>query len=120
MLPENITVKIDDMKDTEEKQLLNILKDGGKPFERKWDGYAVKMEEDKQIEYKDWEEQERTLKVPKGSYVVVDVDCHHPKIVTAEDWESKNSFIEETKNDEPKKKSGPSVGMELMGENSDY
>lgn len=120
MLPETKIADIDEMKDTEEKQLLNILKSDGKPFERKCDGYAVKMDEDKQIEYKDWEDNERTLKVPAGSYIVVDSDCRYPKIVTAEDWESKNKFIEEsTAEEKPKKKSGQKIGIELMS-NSDY
>jgi hypothetical protein len=81
MLPDKAKTDIDEMKDTEEKQ----------------------------------------LKVPSGSYVVVDSDCHYPKIVTAEDWESKNKFIGEEKPKEKKKeKSGPKIGIELMGENSDY
>ena len=105
----------EEMKETEEKQLLKLL-ENGKPFVRKHDGYAVKMEEDKQIEYKDWEENERTLKVPAGSYVVVDAKCQYPKIVTAEDWESKNKFIDEPKKETPKKESGPKIGIELMGQ----
>lgn len=105
----------EEMKDTEEKQLLKLL-ENGKPFVRKHDGYAVKMDEDKQIEYKDWENNERTLKVPAGSYIVVDPSCQYPKIVTAEDFEAKNKFIESQEKAEPSKKSnGPKIGIELMG-----
>jgi hypothetical protein len=108
---------LDEMKDTEEKQLLKILKDGGKPFVRKHDGIAVKMDEDKQIEYKDWEDNERTLKVPAGSYVVCNSDGCCPKIVTAEDFEKKNKFMEESKKKEkPEKKedNSPKIGIESV------
>lgn len=113
MLPEKINTEIEEMKDTEEKQLLTILKENGKPYMRKVDGYATKVEEDKQIEYKDWENNERTLKVPAGSYIVVDSDCRYPKIITAEDFELKNKFIED-KPKEGKKSYGPKIGIELM------
>ena len=112
MLPSKAVERIDDMKDTEEKKLLEILKDKGQPFVKKCDGYAVKMDEDKQIDYKDWEGNERTLKVPAGSYVVVDADCHCPQIRTADDFESKNKIVEKKK--EEKKKDSPVIGMELM------
>lgn len=105
----------EDMKETEEKQLLKLL-ENGKPFVKKHDGYAVKMDEDKQIEYKDWEDNERTLKVPAGSYVVVDSGCQYPKIVTAEDWESKNKFIDEDKPKIVKKDSSPKMGIALIAE----
>jgi len=119
MLPENKISEIDEMKDTEEKQLLNLLKDNAKPFIRKVDGYAIKMDEDKQIEYKDWEDNERTLKVPAGSYVVVDSDCSYPKIITAEDWESKNKFIDEDKPKKVVKDNSPKMGIALIAEEND-
>lgn len=107
----------EDMKETEEKQLLKLL-ENGKPYVKKHDGYAVKMDEDKQIEYKDWEDNERTLKVPAGSYIVVDSECQYPKIVTAKDFESKNKFID---SDKPKEKKDdyPTIGIGLMAENND-
>lgn len=118
MLPQDAVKRIDEMKDTEEKQLLEILKEKGKPFVQKCDGYAVKMEEDKQIDYKDWENNERTLKVPAGSYVIVDSGCHCPKIVTADDFESKNKIVED-KSDKPMENKSnndaPTIGMELLG-----
>ena len=104
----------EDMKETEEKQLLKLL-ENGKPFVKKCDGYAVKMEEDKQIEYKDWEDNERTLKVPAGSYVTVDSDYGCPKIITAEDWEKKNKFIGSEEKPKKAEQSGPKIGIELMG-----
>ena len=115
MIPESLTSGIEEMKDTEDKQLLNLIKDGGSPFTRKFDGFAVKVEEDKQIEYKDWEGNERTLKVPAGSYIVTDRDCRYPKIITADDFEAKNDLIVEKK-EAPKKSKGPKVGIELMAE----
>ena len=117
MLPE--TANIDEMKETEEKQLLKILKDDCKPFVRKYDGYAVKMTEDKQIEYLDWENNERTLKVPAGSYVVVDSDSSYPKIVTSEDFEAKYKF---TEGDKPKivekTDDSPKMGIALIADNN--
>ena len=113
MLPKNAITAIDEMKDTEEKKLLEIIKEKGIPFKEKCDGYAVKMEEDKQIDYKDWEGNERTLKVPAGSYVMVDNDCRYPKIVTAEDFEAKNKFLEKKK-DAPKKPKEPGLGIEIV------
>lgn len=120
MLPENSIKAIDEMKDTEEKKLLEILKEEGKPFVKKCDGYAVKMDEDKQIDYKDYEDNERTLKVPKGSYVVVDSDCRCPRIQTSEDFESKNKIMGEEKSAEKPKDNGPKVGMQLYAEEAGY
>lgn len=109
---------IEEMKDSEEKQLMTILKDSGKPFVKKADGYAVKMKEDKQIDYKDWEGNERTLKVPEGSYVVCGADSNYPKIVTAEDFEEKNKFIDgPKKKDNPKKEESSKTGMASMEDN---
>lgn len=118
MLPEYASKDIEEMKDTEDKQLLKILQKDAKPFLKKCDGYAAKVDEDTQIEYRDWEDNERTLKVPAGSYVVVDNSCRCPRIITSEDFESKNKFVEEK--EEPKKPKGPKIGIELMDSNSDY
>jgi hypothetical protein len=115
MLPEYANKDIEEMKDTEEKQLLNILKKDAKPFMKKCDGYATKVEEDTQIEYKDWEDNERTLKIPAGSYIVVDKDCRYPKIITAEDFEAKNKFLE-GKKESPKKEETPTIGIGLMAD----
>lgn len=109
--------KVEAMEDGKDKELMKILAEGGKPFIRKSDGNAVKVSEDKEIKYKDYEDQELTLAVPAGSYVVVNEDSCCPKIVTAEDWESKNKFIEEP-NKAPKKEKGPSIGIELMAEDN--
>jgi len=111
--------KIESMEDGKEKELLKILDGKAKPFMRICDGFAVKCEEDKEITYKEYNDQELTLKVPKDSYIVVDKDSHYPKIVTAEDFEKKNKFLEDKK-EMPKKKEGIKLGINLMGENSDY
>ena len=112
MIPENVESKIPEMKDNEEKKLLEILKDKGKPYKHKYDGHAAKVEEDIQIDYKDWEGNERTLKVPAGSYVVLEHEGGMPKIVTASDFEAKNKFIEDKK----KEKQDGQIGIALIAE----
>ena len=117
---EEVVEKMDDGKD---KELMKIISDGGKPYVKKSDGHAVKVSEDKEITYKSHDDEELTLKVPSGSYVVVEGDSTYPKIVTAEDWESKNKFLSEDKPKEKKKKDdSPKIGMSGMvpEENSDY
>ena len=49
MLPEKYNEIIEEKRNDEEKQLLTILKDKAMPFMRQCDGYACKMDEDKQI-----------------------------------------------------------------------
>ena len=106
--------ELNEMKETEEKQLLMILKESGKPYVKKHDGIAVKMTEDKQIQYKDYEENERTLKVPAGSYVICEGTSHYPKIVTAEEFEENNKFV--SGDDKPATKgSDIKIGIESMG-----
>ena len=81
--------KIESMDDGKDKELMKILAEGAKPYIKKQDGIAIKVSEDKKIEYKDYEGNENTLSVPAGSYIVTDGESCYPKIVTAEDWESK-------------------------------
>jgi len=112
--------KIEDMEEGKEKELLKILDGKAKPFLRKCDGYAVKVEEDKEIKYKDYNDQELTLKVPEGSYVVVGEDSCYPKIVTSEDFESKNKFVSgEEKPKEKKKENGPKIVIALVSDQMD-
>lgn len=108
--------KIEEMEDGKQKELLKILNAGAKPFMRKCDGYAVKVEEDTEITWKDGE-QETSIKIPSGDYVIVKEDSCWPEIETAESFEGKNKIIEGEK---PKKKvdKGPKVGMELMVDES--
>lgn len=102
--------KIAEMPEGKDKELLKVLHDGSyAPFVRKCDGYGVKVEEDKEISYKDFNDQENVLKVPKGSYIVVESDMNYPKILSAEEFKSKYDFI---KKDEPaSKKSGPTLSI---------
>jgi|LGOV01.1.fsa_nt_gb hypothetical protein len=110
---------VEKMEDGKDKELMKILAEGGKPFIRKSDGNAVKVSEDKEIKYKDYDDQELTLAVPSGSYVVVNEDSCCPKIVTAEDWESKNKFVEGEKPKVVEKKdNSPKIGIELMAEDN--
>lgn len=104
---------ISEMKDSEEKKLMEILQGGAKAYVQKVDVIAIKVEEDKQIEYKDWENNERTLKVPAGSYVVVEPESKYPKIITAECFEAKYKEIGD-KPKEKKKEDSPKLGMDLM------
>ena len=112
--------KIEKMEDGKNKELMKILEGKAKPFLQKCDGYACKVDEDKEITYKDHSDQELTLKVPAGSYIVVEKDSCYPDIVTAESFEAKNKFIEGDKKPEMKeeKKDNP-IGMELMSK-EDY
>lgn len=109
--------KIEEMDDGKNKELMKILEGKAKPFLQKCDGYACKVDEDKEITYKDHGDQELTLKVPAGSYIVVGKDSCYPEIETAESFEGKNKFVEgEEKHKMKDKKSGPSIGMEVVAE----
>lgn len=103
---------IENMNDGKEKELMKILKESGKPFERKIDGYAVKCKEAKKVTFNDYEGVENTLEVPEGSYVVCNDDSTYPKIVTAEEFEGTNRFLEESKKKEPKKEI--KIGLESL------
>ena len=107
---------VTEMSDGKEKELMQILQENAKPFVRKADGYAVKCKESKTITWKDHEGVENTVEVPEGSYIQVDSDSHYPKIVTAEEFEKKNKFLEDSKKkDNPKKEyNKPSIGMDSM------
>lgn len=108
-----MNIDIEEMEDGKSKELLKILKEDGKPFVKKSDGHAVKVSEDKEITYKDYDELEKTLKVPAGSYVMLREGSTCPDIVTGEDFESKNKFIDS----EPKKKEKkdrPKTGLDLI------
>ncbi len=109
MIEEKMITEMDDGKD---KELMKLMQGNEKPFMRKADGYAVQCEEEKEIKYKDHSDNELTLAVPKGSFIVVDVDSHYPIIVTKEDFEKKNKFLDNPKKkDNPDKKDTPSIGL---------
>jgi hypothetical protein len=108
---------VTEMSDGKEKELMKILQENAKPFVKKHDGYAVKCKENKKLTWKDHEGVENTVEVPEGSYVCVDSDSHYPKIVTAEDFEKKNKFLDnpkEKKNDNPVKEEKSKIGMDSM------
>ena len=107
---------IDKMECGKDKELMLILKDKAQPFLRKNDGYACKVEEDKEITYKNHNDEELTLKVPAGSYIVSSEDGCYPKIMTADEFESKNNFVEGKKEEPKKKDNGPQIGMALMSD----
>ncbi|MDD4971899.1 MAG: hypothetical protein PHT07_20935 [Paludibacter sp.] len=97
------------MENSRDKQLMQILSEKGKPYVKKHDGYAVKMEEDKQITYTDYDNAELTLTIPKGSYLMVGEDSCYPKIVTEKEWDDSNKFLGEEKR--PGKEE-PKIGIE--------
>lgn len=99
--------KIEEMEDGKNKELLKLLGENAKPYIKKADGYAIKMDEDKEITYKDYDELEKTLKVPANSYVIVKEGCSSPDIITADEFESKNKFVESSETKKEKKPSKP-------------
>lgn len=124
MIDKEVVSKMDD---GQNKKLMEILAEKGKPYEKKHDGYAVKVEEDIPITYVDYNNTEITMKVPKGSYIMVGEDSSYPKIVTEKEFEDSNEFCDEEKEEsheekespakeakEEKKSSGPKIGLEAM------
>jgi hypothetical protein len=115
------TDKISEMDDGKNKELLKILDSDPKPFVRKHDGYAVKVEEDTEINWKDGD-QETSIKIPAGDYVKVDGDSCYPEIETAESFEKRNKLLSEEPKKEkaPEKPNGPKIGIEAVADNSNY
>ena len=107
MINPEVVSKMDDSK---EKQLMQILAEKGKPYEKKHDGYAVRMEEDKQITFTDYNNTEMTMTIPKGSYIMVAEDSSYPQVVTEKEFVDSNKFCDEKKS-EP---SRPKLGIEAM------
>ena len=107
---------VEKMENGRDKQLMQILADKGKPYKKKFDGYAVKVEEDKQITYTDWENRELTLTIPKGSYLMVAEDSSYPHIVTEKEWDDSNCFVDEKDEYEskPSKSRKFKIGIESM------
>lgn len=85
------------MDNSKEKYLMQLLAEKGKPYVKTHDGYAVKMEEDMQITYTDYNNTELTMTIPKGSYVMAEEDSSYPKIVTEKEWNDSNKFCGEEK-----------------------
>jgi hypothetical protein len=114
-----MNIDLEKMEDGKEKELMKIISEGGKPFVKKCDGYAVKCSDEKTIEYEDHGGGKLTLSVPAGSYVVVDADSNYPKIVPGEEFEKKNKLVEgDKKKDNPEKKEKKKTGMDAV--NDDY
>ena len=130
MISTEVVSKMDDGKD---KQIMEILSEKGKPYVKKHDGYAVKMEEDKQITFTDYNNTEMTMTIPKGSYLMVEEDSNYPKIVTEKEFNDSNKFCgdheesmeeeaheeheaKESPEKEKKEEAGkkPKIGLELM------
>jgi hypothetical protein len=90
------TAVVENMDDGKDKQLMEILAKEGKPYIKKHDGYAVKMDEEKQITYTDWNNQELTLTIPKGSYLMVEEDSSCPVIATEKEFDDANKFVDDS------------------------
>lgn len=123
------------MEDGQSKKLMEILAEHGRPYEKKHDGYAVKVKEDKQITYTDYNNTELTMTIPAGSYIMVQEDSSYPKIVTEKEFNDSNKFCGEhsesneeesheeheeketpakEKKEEEGKKKGANFGLEQM------
>lgn len=113
MIDKEVVSKMDDGR---EKKLMEILAEKGKPYEKKHDGYAVKVEEDITITYTDYNNTELTMKVPKGSYIMVSEDSSYPKVVTEKEFIDSNEFCDEEEKEEKheKSKNSPKIGLEAM------
>ena len=98
------------MDDGKDKQLMQILAEKGKPYEKKFDGYAVRMEEDKQITFTDYNNTEMTMTIPKGSYIMASEDSNYPKVVTEKEFVDSNKFCDEKKPEQTR----PKLGIESM------
>ena len=127
------------MEDGQSKKLMEILAEHGRPYEKKHDGYAVKVKEDKQITYTDYNNTELTMTIPAGSCIMVAEDSSYPKIVTEKEFNDSNEFCEgheespeketqeeheasenpaKEKKEEGNKKKSAKIGLELM--NGEY
>ena len=103
--------RVEEMSDSKEKKLMEILLDKGKPYKKKFDGYAVKVEDDIQIEWTDYDNRENTTKIPAGSYVMVGEDSSCPHVVTAEEWDDSNKFVDEESKPKKPEKNKPEIGL---------
>lgn len=102
---------VEKMENSRDKQLMEILAEKGKPYIKKFDGYAVKMDEEKQITYTDYDNRELTLTIPEGSYLMVGEDSSCPHIVTEKEFVDSNKFVD---SDEKPSKKSTKIGLEAM------
>lgn len=107
-MSEDVSTAKKESKEDKLKALMNEL--GAKPFLKKQDGTAVKVTEDKEVEWTDHDGNKNTLKVPAGSYIVQENNGWCPEIREAEDFEKKNEIVSEKK-----KEKKPTIGIELVG-----
>lgn len=110
------TENIEKIENGRDKQLMQILADKGKPYVKKFDGYAVKMDEEKQITYTDYDNRELTLTIPEGSYLMVSEDSSYPNIVTEKEFNDSNKFVEgeESKPSIKKESNKAKIGIEAI------
>jgi len=108
------TANVEKMDNSRDKQLMLILAEKGKPYKKKFDGYAVKMEEEQQITYTDYDNRENTLTIPEGSYLMVGEDSSCPHIVTEKEWDDSNCFTDEESKPSLDKKEKKKIGLDLM------
>jgi hypothetical protein len=105
---------VEKMVNSRDKQLMLILAEKGKPYIKKFDGYAVKMEEEKQIVYTDKDNRENTFTIPEGSYIMVGEDSSCPHIVTEKEWADSNKFVEDEEKPSSDKGSKKKIGLESL------
>jgi hypothetical protein len=105
---------VDKMEDGKDKQLMQILADQGKPYVKTHDGYAVKMNEEKQITYTDWNNQELTLTIPKDSYLMVGEDSSCPVIATEKEFNDANKFVDDDSKQSTGKGATIKIGLDAL------
>lgn len=101
--------------DSKDAKIIEAIgKENAKPYVKKYEGLAVKVEEDKEVKFTDYDGHENVLKVPAGSIVKIMEGCS-TEIVTPEDFDKKYVFhdegeeVKEEAKEPAHKKSGPSI-----------
>ena len=85
---------VDKMNEGKEKEFMKILAERGKPYEKKHDGYAARIEKDTKIVFTDSNNTEMTMALPEGSYLMVGEDSSYPQLVTEKEFNDSNKFCE--------------------------
>ena len=111
-------MNIDEMDEGKDKEIMKAIGSDLKPYVKKSDGFAKKIEEDIEVKYKDYDGHENVLKIPAGSIVKVMDGCR-TEIVTEDDFNKKYVFhdegeeVEEEKEEESHKEV-PKQGKKLL------
>jgi len=105
---------VEKMENSRDKQIMLILAEKDKPYMKNYNGYAVRMEEEKQITYTKYDNRELTLTIPEGSYLMVGEDSSCPHIVTEKEWNDSNKFVEDDTKPSYNKINNKKIGLESI------